>query len=319
MSSTPSIGRISKLSEAQVKKIWPREEQDLSPWIKDHIEEVNSTLGLDIQISEVESSVGNFRLDLGGLEARTQKPAVIENQFGKTDHDHLGKLLTYAAGREAGILIWIAMEFQEPHRAALNWLNQVTGNELLFYGLELEVYKIDESRPAPKFTVTVQPPDSKRPRPVQGLSQREAAYQDFWTKFLAYAKSHEPSLTRAKTPQPTNWFYTGMGFSSFGLGANFTGDGQFRVEIYIDTGIKEQTKQAFAELEGQKGPIEEQLGEPLEWQELPERRACRITLPRAGTIVDPLEKLSDYISWGVDRMVRLRDVFKPRISQLTIR
>ena len=126
----PSFGRLARLDEPAIwKKLWPREDPDLNRWMSANIELLNGVLGLQIDIDEAESAVGPFRLDLAGNETLTQKPIVIENQFGKTDHDHLGKLITYAASREAGILVWVAMDFQDAHRTALKWLISITGQK----------------------------------------------------------------------------------------------------------------------------------------------------------------------------------------------
>ena len=279
---------------------------------------MNQVLGLQIEIDEEESSVGPFRLDLAGNDSRTQNPVVIENQFGRTNHDHLGKLITYAAGREAGILIWIAMEFQEPHRDALRWLNSVTGQGMLFYGLNLEVFQIDDSRPAPRYTLIAGPPPSQQPTNVSLVSPRSATYQEFWAKFLQHLKTSHPGVTRAAAPQPQSWFSTGAGVSGFSVGATFSGDWKFRIELYIDTGNKEQNKLAFAQLKESEGSIHEAIGEQLEWDELPDRRASRLFLSRSGTIDDAPEQLQEYISWGVERIARFKEVFRPLISRITL-
>ncbi len=311
------LGKLIKLQEGDVRKIWPKEAQDLSQWMKNNIDILNDVLGLQIEIDEAELPVGNFRLDLAGNDASTQKPVVIENQFGKTDHDHLGKLITYAAGREAGILIWIAMEFQEPHRTALHWLNNVTGQDMLFYGLTLGVFRIDDSKPAPKYTLVVEPHSSKRPRIISTApSPRAMNYQDFWTKFLKHLKSKYPGVTRAASARPQSWLSTGAGVSGFSIGASFTGSRNFCIELYIDTGNKEQNKQAFAELKESEVSIHDALGDLLDWEELPERRASRISLSKAGTIDDTPEQLQEYIIWGAERMAKFREVFRPLLTRL---
>ena len=316
--NTPStVSRLAKLSEQDIRGIWPRDEQDLSPWIKSSAEELSSALGLEIQFDEAEAPVGNFRLDLAGMDSLSRKPVVVENQFGKSDHDHLGKLLTYAAGREAGVLIWIATEFQEPHRAALRWLNSVTGEDLVFYGVQLEVFRIDDSKPAPKFTVVVWPPEEKRPKPAgPDDSPRGRAYRDFWTRFLQHVRDKYPGLTRAKVPNAANWFSTGIGFGSFSVGSTFTGDGRFRVELYIDSGNKEQNERLFMRLKESENSIDQELGATLVWDELAVRRAYRIYLPREGTVDDSPEQLKEYIVWGAREMARFKEVFRPLLAQL---
>ena len=320
MAVQPRIGKLLKLQEIDVRGIWPKEAEDLSRWMRDNIEVLNDALGLQIEIEEAESRVGNFRLDLAGNEARTQKPVVIENQFGKTDHDHLGKLITYAAGREAGILVWIAMDFQQPHRDALHWLNGITGPEMLFYGVNLEVFRIDESSPAPKYTLVVEPPPYKRSSSVSTISPKAASYQAFWAKFLQHMKDKYPGVTRAISAQAQSWFSTGAGVSGFSLNATFTGDGRFRVELYIDTGNKEQNKAAFGQLQESDGAIQQTIGENLDWTELPDRRASRISLYRPGssTIDDSSETLDEYVLWGSERMARFREVFRPLLTRLTL-
>lgn len=310
------LGRIIELGEEDIRKLWPNEERDLSPWVRENIDLLNETLGLQIDIEEAESSVGDFRLDLAGSETTTQRPVVIENQYGSTDHDHLGKLITYAAGREAGILVWLASDFRDAHRTALQWLNDVTGPEMAFFGVRLAVFKIDDSRPAPLYTVVVSPPRSKLPIPRQP-SERAARYRDFWSRFINHLQNEHPGLTRAKTPQAQSWFSTGVGVSGFSVGTAFTGDGHFRVELYIDTGNKEQNKRAFTELKESEASIEEGVGEPLDWAELLDRRASRISLLRVGTLDDTPDQLQDYIGWGGAGMSKFRQVFSPLLKRLT--
>ena len=316
--TTPNtVSRLVQLSEQDVRKIWPREERDLSPWIKSSADELSSELGLEIQFDEAEGPVGNFRLDLAGRDSLTRKPVVVENQFGKSDHAHLGKLLTYAASREAGVLIWVAGEFQEPHRAALHWLNAVTDEDLVFYGVQLEVFRIDESSPAPKFTLVVGPPEQKRPKPpTPDDSPRGRAYRDFWTRFLELVRDKYPGLTRAKVPNSANWFSTGIGFGNFSVGLTFSGDGLFRVELYIDSGNREQNRRLVTLLKESENLINDKLGATLIWDVMADARAYRVYLPREGRIDDSGDKLEDYIAWGASQMVQFKEAFKPLLAQL---
>ncbi|GAH24149.1 unnamed protein product, partial [marine sediment metagenome] len=145
------VGKLKKLHVSEIKKIWPHEEKDLSVWVSDNIDQLNEVLGLDIEILSKEEFVHNFRIDLAGTENYSQMPVIIENQFGSSNHDHLGKLITYSAAKEAGMIIWITNEFQVAHKEAIEWLNKISPAELTFYAIELEVYQIDSSLPAPNF------------------------------------------------------------------------------------------------------------------------------------------------------------------------
>ncbi len=312
-----ALGRIIEMDERAIRQLWPNEERDLSPWVRENIDLLNKALGLQIDIEEAETPVGDFRLDLAGRETTTQRPVVIENQYGSSDHDHLGKLITYAAGREAGILVWLASDFRDAHRTALQWLNDVTGPDMAFFGVRLAVFKIDDSRPAPLYTVVVSPPQSKLPVPQQP-SERGARYRDFWSRFIDHLRTEHAGLTRAKSPQTDSWFLTGAGVSGFSVGAAFTGGGHFRVELYIDTGNKGQNKRAFSELKESELSIEEGVGEPLDWAELADKRASRISLLHNGTIDDTPEQLQEYIVWGAEGMAKFRQVFSPLLKRLTL-
>lgn len=286
--------------------------------MKDNAELLGNALGLQVELDEAEGPVANFRLDLAGYEGINQTPVVVENQFGRTDHDHLGKLITYAAGREAGVLVWISTEFQEAHRRALEWLNRVSGKDLLFYGLELEVLRIDESRPGVRFSVVSAPPPEKRPNQVPEPSERALKYKDFWTKLLNLIRSRFPNVSRASAAPAQSWFSAGAGMTGFAIGSSFTGDGRFRVELYVDTGDRERNKKAFALLKQSQAEIEEAIGDVLEWEEIPDKRASRIAVYRTGTIEDALRSTDEYVSWAAQRMSKFREVFQPRIRQLEL-
>ena len=173
------LGKMKKLELSEIRAIWPNEEYDFSPWVADNIDVLNEILSLQIEIEGREEPVHNFRLDLIGTDNSLQVPVVIENQFGISNHDHLGKLITYSANREAGVMIWICNEMQTAHKQALEWLNKITPSEMTFYAVELEMFKIDESSPAPYFRIVAGPPPAKRPPTSDEISPRNQRYQDF--------------------------------------------------------------------------------------------------------------------------------------------
>ena len=179
-----NLGKLIKLGIQEIRKIWPNEEKQLSPWIADNIDSLNDTLNLQIEIEGKEEKVDNFRLDLVGTDNTSQMPVIIENQFGSSDHDHLGKLITYSAAKEAGIMIWIANEIQTAHKTAIEWLNKISPQEMTFYGIELEVFQIDDSLPAPNFRIVAGPPPSKRRPPPDEVRNRGRSFRAFLTGWL---------------------------------------------------------------------------------------------------------------------------------------
>lgn len=254
------IGRMRKLELKEIRDIWPNEEKDLSPWVANNIDLLNEILSLQIEIEGREAPVHNFRLDLVGTDNSLQVPVVIENQFGSSDHDHLGKVITYSANREAAVIIWICNEIQTAHKQAIEWLNKITPLDMTFYGVELEIFKINDLEPvAPYFRIVAGPPPSKR-RPIPDeISPRNKKYQDFFNGLRNRLLALQPNFTRAKA-LPQNWWNLGIGRSGFSVSSNFTIDNRFRVEIYIDTGKKEDNDICFNELMEKRSFIEDRIG-----------------------------------------------------------
>jgi len=311
------IGNLENLNEKGIRKLWPGEASDFSPWLAENISLLNDVLNICVEIEELEGPVETFRLDLSGIDRVSQRPVVIENQFGKSNHDHLGKLLTYAANREAGIVIWIANEIQLAHRKSIEWLNQITPVDMSFYAIEFEVFRIDHSKPAPHFRIAGGPPPSKRKEmtPPDQVTPRNKQYQKFFDRLRMKLLELQPNFTRAKA-LPQSWWGLGIGRVGFSLSAAFTMGSKFRIEIYIDTGIKEDNKQILAKLEESKVNIEEKIGSALQWDYLPENRGCRVYIAIDGTIEDNEVKLQQIIEWGAPIMVKFREVFTPFIKNI---
>ena len=310
-----NLGKLKKLDIQEIRKIWPNEEKQLSPWIAENIDALNDVLNLQIEIEGKEEPVSNFRLDLMGTDNASLLPVVIENQFGSSDHDHLGKLITYSAAKEAGIMVWIANEIQTAHKDALEWLNRISPQEMTFYGIELEVYQIDESLPAPNFRIVAGP--TKRKILPSDISPRNKRYQEFFEKLRMSILQVKPDFTRAKAPAQS-WWGLGIGRSGFSNGACFTIDSKFRIELYIDTGQKENNDLAFEDLKELSVSIHEKFGQELSWDSLPDRRACRIYVERDGTIDDDDQNLTEIIEWATPMMIKFKEVFSPLIKNIQL-
>ncbi|MBA7666752.1 hypothetical protein ES703_74833 [subsurface metagenome] len=243
-------------------------------------------------------------------------PIIIENQFGISNHDHLGKLITYSAVKEAGIIIWISNEIQIAHRNAIEWLNKISPQEMTFYGVELEVYKIDDSLPAPNFRIVAGPPPSKRRSITNGeISPRNKQYQKFFSKLRKKLLSINPNISRAKALPRAYWVIT-AGRSGFSISSCFVLGNRFRVELYIDTGKKEFNDFAFEKLKENKDLIEEKIGKELVWEFLPDKRASRIYVFTDGTIDDDSVKLDSIIDWAVPYIIKFREVFEPILKNI---
>ena len=244
---------------------------------------------------------------------------IIENQLGTTDHTHLGQILTYAAGYNASVIVWIAKEFRDEHRAALDFLNSRTGEDTEFFGVGVELWRIEGSRAAVNFDLVVTPNEWRKRAAVTsregGTSERGEKYRLFF-QALMDALREEHQFTRARKAQPQSWYSFSSGTRWFTYGASFAANGRARVELYIDSTDRERNKQAFDRLKEQKEGLESELKTTLEWRRLENRRASGISVLRPGSIDDNQETLEEISRWMIDRLLAFRRVFGPRLPEL---
>ena len=317
MTTMQGLGTIERVD---IREIWPNEAADFTPWLAENLATLGKALGLDLELQTQEAPVGGFSLDILARDVRSGRPVVIENQLGQTDHTHLGQLLTYAAGFDANVIVWIAKEFRDEHRQALDLLNHRTGEESEFFGVEVQLWKIAESPPAVNFNL-VSTPNEWRPQTVNSpraggpVSEKGEKYREFFQGLIDTLRERH-QFTNAKKGQPQNWYSFSAGTTGFSYGVNFNADGRARVELYIDTIEQERNKQAFDWVEDQKESVESELDAPLEWERLDNRRASRISILRLGTIDDNQETLKALNDWMIERLLDFRRVFGPRLAEL---
>lgn len=317
MTETKGLGRIEKIED--LREAWPREDTDFTPWLAEHISELGDALGLEIELQEKEASVGSFSLDLLAREPVTNRTVIIENQLEPTNHDHLGKLLTYAGGYDANVIVWVAKDFRNEHRQALDWLNQRTDENTGFFGVAVEIWKIDDSRPAPHFNVVAAPnewsKETKQSAQAANTSERYHRYQGFFQK-LADALT-ERKFTNPRKALPQSWlsFPAGHG-GRVKYGACFGHENTARVEVYIDHPKQVWNKNIFDRLMEQKETIESELSVSLDWQRLDNGRASRIAALHQGSIEDDEDTLDELRNWMVEKLPAFKRVFGPRLDEM---
>jgi hypothetical protein len=291
---------------------------DFTSWLAQNLAFLGEALGLELELRGQEAPVGPFSLDLLAHDLGRDRAVIIENQLAPTDHDHLGKLLTYAAGHNAAVAVWVAPEFRDEHRQALDWLNQRTDTETEFFGVVVEALQIDESRPAPNFRLVASPNDWRKANISAGDRQPSAkgeAYQAFFQGLIDRLRT-QYNFTKARKAQPQSWYFFSSGTSGVSYAFAFAGGGRAQTDTYIDRGDKTWNKWLFDKLYAQRGSIEAEFGEPLEWERLDHRRGSRIAVKRPGTIEDPPEALEEIEGWAIDRLLRFKKVIGPRVSAL---
>ena len=210
--------KLGKLFTVDLREIWKNEEYDFSSWLAEgeNLAKLSDEIGIQIRLLEKEAEVGKYSLDILGEEEGTGRKIVIENQLEKINHDHLGKIITYAAGHDANIVIWIFKDITEEHRAAIDWLNENMGEDCLFFAIRIEAWRINDSDPAPKFQVVCKPNAwakvVKHSAEGKGLGETDLKKLDFWTKLKSYAADKKVPLFR-QTPAPQHWYNISIGSS----------------------------------------------------------------------------------------------------------
>ena len=317
MTETQGLGHIEKIDD--LSKAWPHEAKDFTPWLAKHISELGAALGLELELQEQEAPVGSFSLDLLARESVTDRTVIIENQLKPTDHDHLGKLLTYAGGYDANVAVWVAMNFRDEHREAIDWLNRHTNEDAEFFGVAIELWKIDASRPAPHFNVVAAPNEwqreTKRSAQDAKKSERNLRYLAFFQILVDTLR--ERGLTNAHKALAEGWFSfsSGVGWR-VNYGAVFGHQNMARVEVYIRHTDQEWNKSLFDRLMEQKEAIEAELSESLEWQRLDDKTASRIAVLHQGSIEDDEETLDKLRNWMIGKLEDFKRVFGPRLDEL---
>ncbi len=308
---------IGKIHRVPLRDVWKHESLDFTKWLQDNIDVLNDVLDLSLSSAEREQPAGDFYVDLVA-EDEDGNTVVIENQLEKSNHDHLGKLITYLASVGAKTAIWIVAEPRPEHVSAIAWLNE--SSPAAFYLLKIEGIKIGDSTPAPLLTQIVGPSEESRKvgETKKELAERYVIRQAFWSKLLERAKERT-KLHANISPGQYSWIGTSAGRR--GLGFNYAvRQHEASVELYIDRGkdTDEENKTIFDTLVASKDDIEATFGEPLEWQRLESKRACRIRKEiELGGYRDEARWPANQDAM-IDAMIRLEKALKPHIAKLQV-
>jgi len=307
----PNVGKIERVS---LSEVWQNEAFDFTPWLRDNIEALNDVLPIELSNPETEQAAGTFSVDLTAEDA-TSGTVIIENQLTKSDHDHLGKVVTYLTSLDAKVAVWIVSEARSEHIKAISWLNE--SRLASFYLVKLEAVRIGESPPAPLFTVIVEPSlESGIAGGIkQDMAERYKLRIRFWTELLEKAKART-KLHANVSPGKDNWVAAGAGKS--GLGFSYViRKHDAHVELFINPGDAEQNKAVFDQLLSSKDRIETDFGDSLEWDSMEGRLMCRIKKHIAVGGYRDEEKWANVQDAMIEAMVRLEKALRPHIARLS--
>lgn len=307
---------VSRLKRVPVRHVWKNEEKDFTPWLAKNIDVLGETLGMNLSVIEKEAGVGEtYEADLL-VEGEDGESIVIENQFGRSDHDHLGKLLTYLTNLDAKKAIWICENPQPEHVEAIDWLNKSTPANISFYMIKLELYQIENSPPAPHFSIESSPSEQLKEAGEikEKLAERHLKRLEFWKRLLEKSRN-KTDLFANVSPTKENWLNTGAGKTGLAYTYVILMDSA-RVELYIDTGEGNKNKRIFDELYKKKQEIETDFGDQLDWQRLNDKRASRIEKIVENKGLMNAEDWAAIQDKMIDAMTRLEKALSRHIKQL---
>ncbi len=309
--------KFSELKRIPLREKWTNEASEFTPWLAEHIQMLGDALGMDIEIVDQEASVGDFSLDLLARDLGSSRTVVIENQFNRTDHDHLGKLLTYAAGFDASMVIWISEEIRDEHRQAMEWLNQRTDTETQFFAVVAEILQIGDSSLALDFKLVVSPNEwqkSQKQKTSMNPSSRGEKYRSY-TQMLIDELREKHQFTGARAGQPYNWYTFSSGIRGVGYGIQFAKGDKVLTYVNIYQSVRGNRLVIFDALEKRKEEIESDFGSSLEWNRSEEQKISWIGVPRDGNIELSDDELEEIREWHIENLLKLKEVFQPEIEQ----
>ena len=293
-----------------LRTIWPKEAIDFTPWLakEENIAILSKAINLDITVEERESPVGTFSTDIYATETNTDRRIVIENQLSDTDHDHLGKLITYASGKSADAVVWVVKRARDEHRSAIEWLNNHTDLKIGFFLCEIKLYKIGNSNAAVKFDVIEKPNDwsNQIRREIISTPSHQFRY-DYWTQFNEYARKNS-SFTRnfnIRKASTDHWMDLSIGSSNCHIAISLIQKrNSIDLELYINEG-----NLLFDKLYNNKETIEAETGLHFDWRELPDKKASRIVVEKQVNLSNRDEWESQF-NWIIENTVKKKKAFK---------
>ena len=306
--------KLGKLTEVNIRELWRHEQYDFSEWLSkdENLEMLSDEIELTLTDVNKEVFVGSYRCDLVAKDETTGIKVIIENQLEATNHDHLGKLITYASGLDANVIIWIVKEAREEHRSAIEWLNNNTTKAISFFLMEIHAYKIEDSVPAPKFVIIEKPNDFVKTANAsinnRELSKSQAERLTFWNRFneILISKNKPFNVRKATTD---HWYDVALGTSEAHISITLVNKMKsIGIEVYIN-----DNKELFDKLYSEAEAIQDELNFSMEWQRLDNKKASRIIYYISGLDFNNHENYDELINKVIDKVIVIRDSFRDRL------
>ena len=304
--------KLGKLQEIDIKKVWQHEQYDFSQWLanEENIQELGNTLNLSLTDVETEKFVGKYRCDILCKDEITGKVVLIENQLEPTDHDHLGKIITYASGLDASVVVWIVSSARQEHASAIEWLNKHTDDDLAFFLIEVHAYKIGNSEPAPQFKIIEQPNDFvktvKTIAKNSTLNDTEKCRLEFWTRFNEVLEERGKPFNKRKATTD-HWYSIAMGSSECQISIDLVNkEHKIRVGVWVA-----DNKDLFDKFYDNREQIEESCGFKLKWNRLDNKKASLACTYIQGLDFEHTENYTELMNKSIDLVLTLKKAFVP--------
>ena len=305
------LGKLEKIKD--LRSVWKHEATDFTTWLSDeeNLNTLGEEIGIDLELLSTEAKTGSFSTDILAVEANTNNKIIIENQLEATDHDHLGKIITYASGHDAKTIIWIVKEAREEHRQAIDWLNEHTDEEINIFLCKIELWKIGDSEIAPKFQIVSSPNNWSKTvkRSLDNEMSATALLQyDYWTKVKEEIDNNYPMFNSRK-PIGQHWYDIAIGSSLANISLHIIAR---RNEIKVVLWISD-SKELFDYLYNIKDEIESQLGYELEWISSENNKSSSIVIVKNTDVHDD-SKWDENIKWHLTKASEFYEVFSDRVK-----
>ena len=301
---------LGTLERIPVRKIWKNEAKGFTPWLAEHAGLLFEEIGITAENIKTEDGAGRYFVDITAEENLTENKIIVENQLERTDHNHLGKLLTYASNFDACIIIWVVRDITEEHQKAIEWFNEHMDDEISFFLVKVEIYRIGNSKPAPKFNVVVGPNSwskiVKRSRTTRGeITDTKLKHLRFWEGFKEFASNSNTNLSISRKPGPQAWYDISIGYGGVFLRLDINAkDERITTGVYIT-----DDKELYEHLSLKKNLFQEIVGDEIEWLPLEYKQASRIRCTRSGNPHDENHQ-EKHFAWMLKRSDEFAEAFK---------
>ncbi|NGP90025.1 DUF4268 domain-containing protein [Fodinibius halophilus] len=304
------MSTFGNLQQVDLRKGWEHEALNFTKWLvkPENLKMLSDEIGIELAPIKSEARTGRYSVDILAEEQDTGQKVIVENQLEQTDHDHLGKLVTYASGHDAKYVVWIVRQANEEHRQAMEWLNDYTNNQINFFLIRLELWQIDESKPAVKMNTIVMPNEwtktLREQNQTKELTDTKLLQFEFWKQFVQYCNEKNSTLRLGRKVRPKQWYNISIGRSNARISLTLnTYKQEIRCTLYIP-----DDQEYYKNYYERKEEVEKELDEKLVWLPLPDKKACRIRVVRTGNI-EHEDRWDEYFQWLKEKAEKFHEFF----------